>query len=235
MSTTIPKLLKEIHRLRRHLRELQTEIDEGPRVLQIEQERLDSEKQAHQDAYDTLKKLKLKQKEDEVSLKATESRLQKLAADMNLAGSKKEFDAKQSEIDQANAKKGELEDAILNTIAEIEERTAKLPEVEAKWAEAQKEFATFQKDAKERLDRLLTDQKFTQGELAKVEPQLPPEARTPYDRLIKRYGPDGLAGVKNKSCQQCRTTLTDQQRANLTGGSFFCCPQCGRGLYLAEE
>jgi uncharacterized protein len=235
MSVTTPKLLQEIHRIRRHLRELQNEIDEGPRVLQIEQERLDGEKQLHQDEHDTLKKLKLKQKEDEVSLKTIEARLIKLAADMNVAGSKKEFDAKQSEIDQANAKKSELEDAILATIAEIEDRTAKIPQVEARWAEAQKEFANFQKEADGRLKRLIKDQQHTLAELAKVEPQLPPETKVTYERLIKRFGPDGLAGVKNKSCQQCRTTLTDQQRANLSGGAFVCCPQCGRGLYTAEE
>lgn len=235
MSTSVTRLLREIHRLRRYLRELQAEIDEGPRILRIEQERLDEEKRIYQDAHDTLKKLKLKQKDDEVTLKSTEARLAKLAADMNLAASKKEYDAKQSEIDQATARKGELEDAILNTISEIEERTAQLPAVEARWAEAQKEFATFQKDAEERLERLRRDQQFSLEELAKLEPQLPPEVKAPYERLIKRYGADGLAGVKNRSCQQCRTLLTDQVRANLQGGAFVCCPQCGRGLYPVEE
>src|SRR5581483_11498712 len=121
MSTPISPILKELHRLRRHLRDLQTEIDLGPRVMKIQQQKLAAEEQAHTDAHETLKRLKIQQKEDEVSLKETEQRLLKLQADMNMAGSKKEYDAKQSEIVQATARKGELEDAILAEMTEIEE------------------------------------------------------------------------------------------------------------------
>ncbi len=234
MSTPISPLLKELHRLRRHLRDLQDEIDRGPRVMKLQQQRLAAEEQAHKDAYETLKRLKLKQKEDEVSLKETEQRLLKLQADMNLAGSKKEYDAKQSEIDQATARKGQLEDAILAAMAEIEERTAKLPEVDRRWADARKEFEQYERDARERLERLLADQKVTQAELAEAEKKLPAEVRPQYDRLVKTYGADALAAVVGRSCQHCRTAITEQQRLNLLGGAFMTCSQCARVLYLVE-
>ena len=64
---------------------------------------------------------------------------------------------------------GELEDAILTAITEIEERTAKLPDVDKQWAEAQKEFATAQAEGKERLERMLADQKDAQAKLAETE------------------------------------------------------------------
>jgi predicted nucleic acid-binding Zn-ribbon protein len=234
MSTAISPILKELHRLRRHLRELQSEIDLGPRVMKAQEQKLASEEQAHKDAHETLKRLKLRQKEDEVSLKATEQRLLKLAADMNMAGSKKEYDAKQSEIDQATAKRGEFEDAILAEMAEIEERTAGLPAVEKRWADARKEFEQYKLDAKERLERLLADQKATQAELAEVEKRLPPEVKGTYDRLVKSFGADALAAVVGRSCQQCRSAITEQQRLNLLGGAFMACSQCARVLYLVE-
>src|SRR5918995_1281974 len=140
MSTPASPILKELHRLRKHLRDLQSEIDLGPRVMKIQQQKLTAEEQAHKDAHETLKRLKIQLKEDEGSLKATEQRLLKLAADMNLAGSKKEYDAKQSEINQANAKKGEFEDAILTGMTQNEERAAGLPGVGKRWAGAPKEF-----------------------------------------------------------------------------------------------
>src|SRR5262245_23895019 len=155
MSTPVPPLLKELHRLRRHLRDLLSEIDLGPRVMKAQRQKLDAEQQAHQDSHDTLKKRKLKLKEDEGGLKEIEQRLLKLQADVNLAGSKKEYDAKLSEIATATGKKGELEDAILATMGEIEERTADLPNVERMWKDAQGEFEQFKKDAAERLERLL--------------------------------------------------------------------------------
>ncbi len=234
MTTPVPPILKELHRLRRHLRDLQNEIDLGPRVMKVQQQKLASEEQTHKDAYETLKRLKIKQKEDEVSLKETEQRLLKLRADMNMAGSKKEYDAKQAEIDHATVRKGELEDAILAAMTEIEERTARLPEVDKRWADAQKEFEQYKADARERLDRLVADQKASQAALVETEAKLPADVKPQYDRLVKSYGPEGLAGVVGRSCQHCRMSITEQQKTHLIGGEFVTCSQCGRGLYIAE-
>lgn len=234
MSSPVSPILKELHRLRKHLRDLQSEIDLGPRVMKLQQQTLDAEEKAHKDSHEHLKRLKLQLKEDEVSLKSTEQRLVKLAADMNMAGSKKEYDAKQSEINQANVKKGEFEDAILTSMTQIEERTAELPAVEKRWADAQADFEQSRKDARERLDRMAADQKATQAELLEVEKRLPPEIKTPYERAIKSFGPDGLAAVNGRTCQYCRSAITEQQRLNLLGGAYMTCSQCARILYLVE-
>ncbi len=234
MATPIPPVLKELHRLRRHLRELQSEIDLGPRLMKRQEQQLAAEEQAHKESHDTIKKLKLKQKEDEGTLKTVEQQLAKHEAEIHSAGSAKEFTAKQHEIEYDRARKGELEDAILAAITEIEERTADLPNVEKRWADAQKEFEQYKIDARERLERMQADQKASQALLAETEAKLPPDVRGQYDRLIKSYGPDGLAAVVGRACQQCRMSITEAQRSSLTAGSFVCCSQCGRGLYLAE-
>lgn len=232
MSLTV--LLRNLHRLRKHLRDLQSEIDLGPRVLKARQQRLADEEKAHKDAYETIKKLKLKQKDDEISLKTAEASLAKYQAQLNSAASKKEFDAKTTEIATATSTKGTLEDAILTTITEIEERTANLPQVEAQWAGAQKSFADFQIEAKERLDRLTADRDASQKQLAELETQIPANVKAQYDRLVRTHGPDGLAGVMGRTCKQCRTSLTEQQKTDVQGGMFFCCPNCGRALYPDE-
>lgn len=234
MSTPIPPVLRDLHRHRRHLRDLQSEIDLGPRVMTAQQRKLADEEKAHQDAHDTLKKRKLKLKEDEGALKQIEDRLLKLQADVNLAGSKKEYDAKLSEIQTAAGKKGELEDAILATMTDIEERTADLPNVERRWADARAEFERYKAEAAERLERLLADQRATQEALAAAEAKLPADVKGQYQRLVKSYGPDGLAGVVGRTCQQCRMSITEQLKNNLAGGLFVTCPQCGRALYPAE-
>lgn len=231
---SIPEVLKELHRLHKHLRNLKSEIELGPRVMKAQQAQLDVERQTHADAHETLKRQKLKQKDDEGALKSTEQRLAKLQADLNMAGSKKEFDAKTSEIEQAKKLQGELEDSILTTIGDIEERTAALPEVDLKWQHAQTAFAEFQKDAADRLARMQADQTVTHEALAAKETDVPVEVKPIYTRLVKTYGADGLAGVMCKTCQQCRTNLTDQQRTTLISGKFLACPSCGRALYLAD-
>ena len=115
----ITDIFREAHRLRKHLRELQKEIDLGPRVLKSRQDDLEAERQAHKDHHDAITKLKLKQREDEGSLKQTDTRLAKLEDQLTGISVQKEYDAKQSEIAQAKAKKGDLEDAILATAASL--------------------------------------------------------------------------------------------------------------------
>jgi predicted nucleic acid-binding Zn-ribbon protein len=233
--SSVTSVFRECHRLRKHLKALQEEIDRGPRVLKAQQNRLAAEEKAHKDHHDAITKLKLKQRDDEGTLKQTEARLVKLQEQLNVAANQKEYDAKQSEIRQATERKGQLEDEILTTIGELEEKTAAIPAVEQRWADAKAEFAQFQEDAKARLERLKNDQVASQQELARVEAQLPEQkVKSYYVAQTKVHGPDALAAIKDRVCQGCRTTLTEQKLLDLAAGAFIVCPSCGKMLYPAE-
>lgn len=232
--SSIAATLRECHRLRRHVRTLQEEVDRGPRVLRGRETTLAQHRQTHHDHHDAITKLKLKLREDEGTLKQTEARLDKLREQVNTAANQKEYDAKLSEIAQAQIKKGHLEDAILATMAELEGKTAEVPAVDRQWADVQAEFAEFRKEAEERLQRLKADQAMSREELAKVEVAIPATMRPKYDALVKAHGPDAFAAVKDRVCQGCRTTLTQQKCLELQAGGFFLCPSCGKMLYAAE-
>jgi uncharacterized protein len=227
----VTEVFREAHRLRKHLRELQKEIELGPRVLKSRQDELDEERQAHKDHYDAITRLKLKQREDEGTLKQTDTRLAKLEDQLTGISVQKEYDAKKSEIAQARAKKADLEDAILTTMTEIEDRTAAIPAIEQKWADAQAAFAEFQRQAADRLEMLKNDQAASMKALAKVEEGVPDDIRPRYEKLVKAHGPEAMAGVKGKSCQACRTDLTDQKVIELRRGEFMQCSTCGKLLF----
>ena len=229
--SSITDLFRESHRLRRHARVLQTEIDLGPQVLKEKQDWLASEESAHKEAHDRVKKLKLKLKDDEGSLKQIEQHLDKLSTRALQVTTMKEMDATKHETENAQGKKTESEDAILAGLTEIEERTAHLPKDDRRWKEAKAEFAQFEIDAKDRYERIVEDLTLTMAKLAEKDALLPVEHKATYDRLVKTHGPDGLAAVKGKVCQQCRATMTDQQLFELNRGKFFLCPRCGRALY----
>jgi hypothetical protein len=232
MSTPVPHLLREAHRLRRHLRELKAEIDLGPRVLKIQEQKLAAAKQAHAAAHEYVQKLKLKIRDDEGTLKVVNGQLAKFEKQLNDAASPKEFEGKQSEIRQAKEKIAAVEEAILMGMEELEQKTAHLPTDDQTWADAQTEFEQYKIDAKERLERLTADQKASVAELANVDGQFPAAVKPQYDRLIKAYGPDGMAALSGKVCGQCRVALSDQARSDITAGKFICCSTCGRALYM---
>jgi len=227
-------IFRECHRLRKHLRDLQTEIDRGPRILKARQETLEAERQEHKDHHEAIKKLKLRQRDDEGTLKQTDTRLAKLEEQLTGISNQKEYEAKQSEIAQARAKKGGLEDAILATMTEIEDKTAAIPTVEKRWADAQTDFAEFQTEATERLVRLKADQEATNVALAKAELGIPEEVRSRYDSLVKAHGPDAFAGVKDRVCQGCRRKITEQRQVEVRDGLFLLCSTCGKMFYPSD-
>jgi predicted nucleic acid-binding Zn-ribbon protein len=231
-SPTPPALLREAHRLRRHLRELKSEIDLGPRVLKIQEQKLAAARQAHAAAHEHIQKLKLKIRDDEGTLKQVNGQLAKFEKQLNDAASPKEYEGKQSEIRQAKEKIAALEEATLLGMEELEQKTADVPNVERAWAEAQAEFEQFKVDAKERLERLQADQKQSVADLAKVDAQFPPAVKPLYDRLVKAHGPDGMAAISGKVCGHCRVGISDQARGDIAAGKFVCCSTCGRALYL---
>ena len=230
----VTEVFREAHRLRKHIRELRKEIELGPRILKSRQDELEDERQAHKDHHESITKLKLKQREDEGTLKQTDTRLAKLEDQLIGITVQKEYDAKKSEIAQAKAKKAALEDAILTTIMEIEERTAAIPAIEQKWADAQAAFVEFQRQAADRLEMLKNDQAASETQLAKVEVGVPDDIRPRYEKLVKAHGPEAMAAVKGKSCQACRTDLTDQKVIELRRGEFMQCSTCGKLLFPVD-
>jgi len=231
MSTPITSIFRECHRLRRLRRDLQSEIDLGPRVQKIQQTALEKQQQLHKAAHDTITQLKLKQKADEGTLKQLETQLDKLQGRSLEVTTMREMEATRSEIAQANAKKSTLEDAILVTLNENEERTKDLPNVEQRWKDAQAEFANQQAEGKERLARLQSELKAANEALEKADASLPANVKATYASLIKSHGPEGLAGVRNKVCLSCRSTLTAQKEIELQGGHYMTCSNCGKALY----
>jgi len=232
---SVADTLRECHRLRKHIKALQEEIDRGPRVLKAIQANLDREQQEHKDHHDAITRLKLKQRDEEGTLKQTETRLKKLEDQLTGISVPKEYEAKKSEIRQATEKKAQAEEAILAAMTEIEERTNAIPAVEKKWSDAQAEFKQAQVDAKDRMTALQADLGGSRESLAKTEATIPDKYRPPHDHLVRARGPDAFAAVREKVCQGCRTGVSQQRLLEVQGGLFILCQSCGRMLYPAVD
>lgn len=231
MSASIPTILRECHRLRRLLRDLEAEIDLGPRVSKAQLKVREAAEKEHADAHAAVAALKLRIREEEGTVKQLAAQLAKFEKQLETAG--KEYEAKQTEIRHAKERIAAAEESVLTAMEELDARTAALPAADAAWAAAQAQYDQDQLEGKERLERLTAEHARASAELAGIEAGLPPDAKAQYDRLVKRHGADALAGVVGKVCQQCRTGMTEQQKLDLQSGRFMCCANCGRGLYIA--
>jgi uncharacterized protein len=226
--------LREIHRLRRFTRDLQEQIDRGPKQFQAQQARVARQEAVQREAQETLKKLKVVVHDKEITLKSTHSEVTKHKAQLNAAASKKEYDALSHEIAAEQARFAQLEDEILAGMAEIEERTAQMPELEKNVQQAREDYKKFEASAGERHAALVQQLNDALARLKEVEQEIPADVRTNYNRIVGGLGADAFAAVVDRNCGACNTAITAQQYTELLMKNFVACKSCGRMLYLPE-
>ena len=227
-------LFREIHRLRRFAHELQEQIDRIPRQQRIQQSKVAHQEEILRQAQDAIKHLKVDVHGKEGTLKATHGQIAKYQKQLNGAESKKEYDALQHEIKDAKAVSERLEEEILAGLAESEEKTAQLPELEKAVRQAKEEQARFESGTQERLTGYQTRLAETQKQLQEQEAGIPAGLRTQYDRDVAAKGHEALSPVQGKTCAACCTEITAQQYCELQQELFVGCRSCGRILYLPE-
>jgi hypothetical protein len=227
-------IVREIHRLRRGIKDLTTRIDSGPRQIKAQHAVVSRCEENLKRAQEELKHLKVKTHEKEVSLKATGDQIKKYERQLNEIISKKEYDAFKTELATCRAAGAKLEDEILAALGELEERQAKLPEIEKALVQARAQAVELEKTQESRMAELSRQRDELQKQLAEVEGTLPADIRPPYDRLIVAKGEDAMAAVEGRTCVACYTEITAQNTHDLNQGKFLLCKSCGRILYLPE-
>ena len=143
----IAPILKELHRLRRHTKDLDVKIEQAPRQLTVQQAKLAKQEEVAREAHESLKQLALGIRDKEGSIKATQQQIVKYEKQLNEAAGKKEYETLKKEIAQEKEQISKLEDEILTAIARTEELTAQLPEVEKTVQEARPDYAQYEKDS----------------------------------------------------------------------------------------
>ncbi len=227
-------ILREIHRLRRFAKDLQTQIEQAPRTLKAQQGRVSRQEEILHQAQDGLKRLKVTIHEKEVSLRTALQQITKYQKQQNEAGSKKEYDALQHEIDGTKKKVSQLEDEILDAMGQNEEQTAQLPALEKTLKQVREEVAQFERDSGSRQAGYVEQLQQAEKQIAETEETLPPEIRLVYNRLLTAKGPDALSAVNGRTCMACYTEITAQNYNDVAQGNFVLCKSCGRILYLPE-
>src|SRR2546428_97975 len=90
--------LPEIHRLRRHVQELLSRIEAGPRQLKMQHAAIARHEENLKKAQEELKLLKVHTHDKELSLKITSDQIKKYEKQLNDIMSKKEYDALKHEM-----------------------------------------------------------------------------------------------------------------------------------------
>jgi predicted nucleic acid-binding Zn-ribbon protein len=225
-------IMREIHRLRRFAHDLQEQIDRGPRQLKAQQAKVARQEELQREGQEAIKKAKIAVHDKESQLKAVHSQVAKFQKQMSEVTSKKEYDALQAEINAARTAGSRLEDEILLAMTEVDDVTARLPELEKAVQQARQEYAVYQKEAAERQAGFVVQRDEALAKLKEVEATVPAAVKPLYDRVVQARGADAFAAVNGKTCSACYTEITSQMQNDLAQEAFVLCKSCGRILYL---
>src|ERR1700730_13494613 len=93
-------ILKDIHRLKRHIKDLEAKLEQGPKAHKAHQLKVTQAEGALRLAQEGVKHLKVNIHEKEVSVKAAQQSIEKL--EKTSVNNKKEYDALRTEVATAN-------------------------------------------------------------------------------------------------------------------------------------
>jgi predicted nucleic acid-binding Zn-ribbon protein len=205
-----------------------------PRQLKAQQARVARQEELLKEGQEALRKLTVAVHDKEVTLKSTHSQIAKRRKQLDTVASKKERDALQAEIAADVALTQQLEDEILSGMAESEERTAQLPELEKALAQAKKEYAEFEKAVSARQADLTGQLNEALEQIKAAECGVPANVLPQYQRIVAACGADALAALRGRTCSACHSEITAQNYNELLQELFVVCKSCGRILYLPE-
>ncbi len=228
------QLFREIHRLRRFAQDLQEQIDRHPRLIQYQRVRLSQQEQAQHDNLEAIKKLQVSIRQKETTLKSTHAQVLKYEKQMETSSSTKEIEAFKHQITHALEACGKLEDEILNEMGEVEERQAKVPDLDKAVAQAREEFSRFEQAQNEKFADWKVQLAQTLAHLKEEEAKIPEKYRAQYDRTLAAMGVETMSPARGRICEACHTEMTIQSYHDLQQQHFITCKACGRILYFPE-
>lgn len=151
-------IFREIHRLRRYIRDLEGRADQEPRLRKAQVDKVTRHETLLKQAQDALKHLKVDIHAKETSIKSAQDQIKKYEKQLKeMISNKKEYDALTAEINQAKATITKLEDETLELMSQSEDQAAKLPEVEAALRKVKDEYARFDQDHADNLERYVAE------------------------------------------------------------------------------
>ncbi len=226
--------LHRLHQLLQQLRDVETQLDRGPRQVRARERLVVKAEQSLEEKREALKQAKATTDRKGLDLKTNEAKIAELQTKLNVSTSNREYDLIRGHMEADTVANSVLEDEILEALETVDRMQIEVGQADqqAQDALAEKERCAEQVAAAEGGLRAQADELASQ--IREAEKVLSGDVAVQYRRLVEAYGADALASVDGKICTNCYVAITPQMRVELNSGNLKFC-ECGRLLYLASE
>jgi predicted nucleic acid-binding Zn-ribbon protein len=214
----------------RRIEELDSQLDGARAALDVAKQHVDAAHHTRQEAQAATHRL-------EMDLESAEQEILKLEGQLNTASSNKEYQAIQLKIAHIKAENGKVEEKILLSMDDVEEKERIEDAAKAAQREAEAELRAAEGKVEEQRQGFadeLTAMKTGRDELAG---QVIPEKLKLYERIRggNRKSGTAVVAVHGEYCQGCQMAVRPQDvTALVKGDEIVLCRTCQRILVLEE-
>lgn len=234
--TTTANSLREIHSLHQRARAIQDRLASHPKTVAARNAIVAKREATLDQAKKDLQQAKVAKGLKETQRKSVLAKIEDFSTKLLSVKKNEEYKAIQNEIALLKSQMAKLDDELIEGELDIDDRAAKIKELEAEVAKLKSDMADFQKKYDENKpadDSNLAD---LSRQIAEAEAIIPIEIRDSYQRVIRQRGADALAIVDEGACSGCFMAVTSQMVNDLINcDKLVFCRSCGRVLYMAEE
>jgi hypothetical protein len=170
----------------------------------------------------------------ERQLEEKQEELTKYNAQLPLIKTNREYTAILLEIDSVEKDISNIEEAMLESMAKVDDVEARAAAEEQKVSQAKAEAHKEKEQLEQEQRRLEKSLKGTRSERDQLAADVEVSLLTQYDRIRIKKGGLAMARVDDESCDACHIQLPPQVVNEVIGGAVKICPSCNRLLYWME-
>ncbi len=223
--------------------ELSLEISRlNARISQIpaDKKRIDAQETAAAAAVDRTKdrlgEALKSRREGEAELQDLEQKIDKYNDQSRDVKTNEQYRAIMSEIENAKALKGQVEEKILLLMEEADELERKIRDAEEEFAVRRKEFDTGREALAEEQTRLAGQRDSLTRERETLSREIPSDAMDAYERVAGLRGQIVMAQARDQRCTVCHVRIRPQVYSELRRNDrIISCESCSRILYYTGE
>ena len=222
--------LKDLNKLDLQLRMLKKDLERLPRELASGENLPRSLRSALERGRAEITRLKMEADGLELEVKSGEDALKRLATQMNVMRSSKEFETVRRQMDAQRGWNRENTDKALELLEKVDLAQKQATQTETALADAEKAQAAEAVRVEQEMAEMRVKVQALTTERAGLTKDLPEKELVTYDRIVYSRG-DAIAHVNRGICSACYMKLPPQiHNLALLAKDLVCCPSCGRIL-----
>ncbi|MCP4132901.1 MAG: hypothetical protein GY754_18195 [bacterium] len=226
------KIMVELQRYWGYILKAQADIERSKKSIVFWQGELTEKNKEVSLLADEIKQLKIRSKQNETDLDEIDGTVSKLEERRLLVKSERELEALNHELEKAQSQQGELEESVILSMDELEEKEGIYSGLIPELAEKEKQVESDIIDLKDKIKGFEAAIAENMDKFESLANNLPSAIKTRFVKTLKAKGCKGVAEVNNSTCGNCNFQIPpDLVREAARNESATTCTNCGGYIY----